>query len=184
MWKAGGGVDGWQPGCFGAVPWVDGGCRLGAEHLCHSSGKKLTGWWVGGCVSEVWQVMGARRGWSTWVLGDLDDTAPPPPPPACTLHPHPAAEEVKLAAVGALEAWLPRCSPLPAVALERLREGLKEKEALRRCVWGARGGGEHEGVGGHGGTCGMRGRGAPAIVIVFHWGSLCLQTSAHRLAAW
>jgi hypothetical protein len=51
---------------------------------------------------------------------------------ACALYKEEVTEEVRLALLGALAAWLPRCGALPPAALARLAQGLAEKEALRR----------------------------------------------------
>ena len=41
-------------------------------------------------------------------------------------------EEVKVALLKALGAWLPRCAAVPAAVITRFEEGLKEKEPIRR----------------------------------------------------
>jgi hypothetical protein len=54
---------------------------------------------------------------------------PPPPPPQ---NP-PAVEEVKLALLACLAAWLPKCDTPPTAAVTQLAAGLSEaKEGLRR----------------------------------------------------
>jgi hypothetical protein len=73
------------------------------------------------------------------------DTAAPPPtclPNLCPLLPyappstnkHTAVEDVKLALLSCLAAWLPKCSgPTPPAVVQQLAAGLAEpKEALRR----------------------------------------------------
>lgn len=43
-----------------------------------------------------------------------------------------ANEEVKLQLLAALGAWLSHAQSIPGAALQRLKDGMKEKDALRR----------------------------------------------------